>query len=62
MFGPGNNITCLARGFGSGDYVSKSEATDVLSDLEGRWIRYDLTGRADEYLESKIERLFLEKS
>ena len=43
-------ILYILWGFGSGDYVSKSEAADVLSDLEGRWVRYDLTGKADEYL------------
>ena len=37
-------------GFGSGDYVSKSEAADVLSNVDGRWVRFDLTGKAEEFL------------
>jgi len=43
----------FVSGFGSGDYVSKSEATDVISDIEGRWVRYDLGGKAEEHLDSK---------
>lgn len=38
----------LRPGFGSGDYVTKSEASDVISDVDGRWIRFDLGGKSDQ--------------
>lgn len=36
--------------FGSGGCVKDGEATDVMSDLGGRWLRFDLTGLASESL------------
>lgn len=38
----------IISGFGSGDFITKTEASDVISDTSGRWVRFDLTGRADE--------------
>lgn len=32
--------------FGSGDYVKEAEAKDVMSDVGGRWLAFDLTGPA----------------
>ena len=30
--------------------MTKTEAQDVVSDTSGRWLRYDLSGKADELL------------
>lgn len=43
--------TCLhPQGFGSGDFVKEVEATDVIGDIQGRWIKFDLAGKADAHL------------
>jgi len=44
------HVVTICSGFGSGDYVTQGEASDVLSDLDGRWVRFDLSGKADGYL------------
>ena len=41
-------------GYGSGDFITKTEAADVVSDTSGRWVRFDLTGRADGCLGQHI--------
>lgn len=35
--------------FGSGDYVKEAEAKDVMSDIGGRWLVYDLSGPASDH-------------
>ena len=35
--------------FGSGEYVKEAEAKDVMTDVGGRWISYDLTGPACDH-------------
>ena len=35
-------------GFGSGDFAKSAEANDIMSDCNGRWALFDLSGKASD--------------